>query len=164
MKRKAINPALALMAAQALGAPRQAPAPVMAPPPMPAGAPVPGMKKGGDTSKLFKGKESYDEELKEAKAVKSGKITPEEYAKGEEGETKKMAKGGETMGPRTMSKDVEAGSNKLTKFGQSAVQKRGNTKGKNMGDSGPTRMATGGSASSRGDGIAQRGKTRGKSC
>lgn len=61
---------------------------------------------------------------------------------------KKMAKGGETMGPRTMSKDVESGSNKLTKFGQSAVQKRGMTKGTNLGDSGKTvgiqKMAKGG--------------------
>ena len=32
---------------------------------------------------LFKGKESYGEELKEAKAIKSGKITPQQYAKGE---------------------------------------------------------------------------------
>jgi hypothetical protein len=97
-----------------------------------------------------------------------------------------MAKMKETMGPRTMSKDVEAGSNKLTKFGQSAVQKRGMTKGKNLGDSGPTvgimggagmkkggmcgggkamkKMSSGGSASSRGDGIASKGKTKGKFC
>ena len=136
-------------------------------------------KKGGDiVGKLFKGKESMKEELAEAKAIKSGKITPMQYAKGEEGE-KKMAKGGmtESMGPRTMSKDVESGSNKLTKFGQSAVQKRGMTKGTNLGDSGPTvgiqgmkcsgatkKMAKGGSASSRGDGIAQKGKTKGKWC
>jgi hypothetical protein len=87
----------------------------------------------------------------------------------------------ETMGPRTMSKDVEAGSNKLTKFGQSAVQKRGMTKGKNLGDTGPTmgmmggagmcgggktvkKMAKGGSASSRADGIASKGKTKGRFC
>ena len=57
---------------------------------------------------------------------------------------KKMAKGGETMGPRTMSKDVEKGSNKLTKFGESAVQKRGNTKGRNLGDSGPSKGIMGG--------------------
>ena len=99
------------------------------------------------------------------------------------GETKSMAKGGsakmkETMGPRTMSKDVEAGSNKLSKFGQSAVQKRGMTRGMNLGDSGPTvgieggmkkgggvkKMATGGSTSSRADGIASRGKTKTKYC
>ena len=57
---------------------------------------------------------------------------------------KKMAKGGETMGPRSMSKDVEAGSNRLTKFGESGVQKRGRTKGKNLGDTGPVKMRTGG--------------------
>jgi len=36
----------------------------------------------------------------------------------------------ETMGPKTMSKDVEKGSNKLLKHGESAVQKRAHTKGK----------------------------------
>ena len=38
------------------------------------------------TSKLFKGKETFKEELNEAKAIKSGKISPFQYAKGEEGE------------------------------------------------------------------------------
>ena len=94
------------------------------------------------------------------------------------GMMKKMASGGkvkmkETMGPRTMSQDVEKGSNKLLKFGESAVQKRGHTKGKNLGDSGktlaPKQMckggyAKGGSASKRADGIAQKGKTKGKWC
>ena len=81
-----------------------------------------------------------------------------------------MAKGGkvkETMGPRTMSQDVEKGSNKLTKFGESAVQKRGHTKGKNLGDSGKTVGIQGGKAKkyAKGgaiDGCAQRGKTKGK--
>ena len=53
--------------------------------------------KGGDmaTKNLFKGKETYSEELKEAKAIKSGKITPQQYARGEKSEeAKKMAKGG----------------------------------------------------------------------
>ena len=46
-------------------------------------------KSGGDVAdksklkKIFKGKDTYGEELKEAKAIKSGKITPKEYAKGE---------------------------------------------------------------------------------
>jgi len=97
------------------------------------------------------------------------------------GNVKKMVKGGtaETMGPKGMGKDVEAGSNKLGKFGQSKVQKRGMTRGMNLGDSGPTmgmegggmkkggktkKMASGGMASCRADGIAQRGKTRGKYC
>ena len=95
--------------------------------------------------------------------------------KGGKGTKITLAKGGmmkETMGPSTMAKDVEAGSNVLTKFGQSAVQKRGLTKGMNLGDSGKSMpiqsgakgMAKGGSASSRADGIASKGKTRGKMC
>jgi len=76
-----------------------------------------------------------------------------------------MKKGGvaETMGPRTMGKDVEAGSNKLKKFGESKVEKRGDTKGKKFGDSGPSvgiqsmkKMAAGGVAT-RGYGIAKKG-------
>ena len=54
---------------------------------------------------LFKGKESMKEELAEAKAIKSGKITPMEYAKGEKseghcggGKIKKMAAGGKVRG------------------------------------------------------------------
>ena len=61
--------------------------------------------KGGDMAtkkpfpaSLFKGKETMKEELKEAKAIKSGKITPMQYAKGEKSEDakkpKKFAKGG----------------------------------------------------------------------
>ena len=55
--------------------------------------------KGGKTmaSKLFKGKETFSEELKEAKAIKSGKISPVQYARGEESEKEvkvKMKKGG----------------------------------------------------------------------
>lgn len=45
------------------------------------------------TKKLFKGKETYKEELAEAKAIKSGKITPVQYAKGERKEESKK-KGG----------------------------------------------------------------------
>lgn len=78
-----------------------------------------------------------------------------------------MKKGGSTGMPKTMAGDVEKGSNKLTKFGESAVQKRGHTKGKNLGDSGKSigieggakRFASGGYVKSA-DGIAQRGKTR----
>ena len=70
-----------------------------------------------DPKKLFKGKESVKEELNEAKAIKAGKISPMQYAKGEESE-KKMKKGGKTKC-----------------------------------------MAKGGLTSSRGDGVAQRGKT-----
>ena len=57
--------------------------------------------KGGEimAKKLFGGKETYGEELKEAKAIKSGKISPQQYARGEQNEEagmkmKKMAGGG----------------------------------------------------------------------
>ena len=82
-----------------------------------------------------------------------------------------MKKGGmakETIGPRGMDKDVEKGSNKLTKFGESAVQKKGDTKGRNLGDSGPTvkpqtmRFAKGGSVHARAGGIAKKGFTKGR--
>ena len=53
------------------------------------------MAKKPDLKKLFKGKDTKGEELKEAKAIKSGKITPMQYAKGEKSEpAKKMKKGG----------------------------------------------------------------------
>ena len=100
---------------------------------------------------------------------------------------KKMAKGG-SADPKSMKYDVEKGSNKLTKFGESAVQKRGHTKGSNLGDSGPKEkieseknmkswtkkyaeggtikaskmgtVKTSGGHKPHGDGIAERGKTR----
>lgn len=43
---------------------------------------------------LFGGKESMAEELKEAKAIKSGKISPMQYAKGEKSEEAGMKRGG----------------------------------------------------------------------
>jgi len=50
--------------------------------------------KGGKASlgKLFKGKDTYGEELKEAKAIKSGNISPQQYAKGEKMEESKKPK------------------------------------------------------------------------
>ena len=192
MKKRSVNPAMAMMAARAMRTPALATPQVnpmatagaaqnmMAPPSMP------GMKKGGKA-------ESMKEDIKQNKAIVKkafrmhdsqehhGKHT--DLSKLKKGGMMKMAKGGkakETMGPKTMSMDVEKGSNKLTKFGQSAVQKRGNTRGMNLGDSGKTvkpktmmskggacemkKMAKGGSASSRADGIASKGKTKGKWC
>ena len=51
-----------------------------------------------DTKSLFKGKETYKEELNEAKAIKSGKVSPKEYAKQEGKEVNKMASGGRIDG------------------------------------------------------------------
>jgi hypothetical protein len=119
-------------------------------------------------------REEMKADIKQDKAIvkKAFKMHDAQEHKGGKGTNlSKLKKGGvamkETMGPKTMSMDVEKGSNKLTKFGESAVQKRGKTKGKNLGDSGPTvapktvKMAKGGSASSRADGCAERGKTKG---
>ena len=78
-------------------------------------------KKGGtvkpNLSKLFKGKESQAEEMKEAKAIKSGKITPKQYAMGEKmeekkkmmcgGKVKKMATGGAVKGKGCATKGVK---------------------------------------------------------
>lgn len=100
---------------------------------------------------------------------------------------KKMAKGG-SADPKSMKYDVEAGSNKHGKFGESKVQKSGKTRGMNLGDTGPKekieseknmkffmkKYAEGGSIKAskmgsvktsgghkpHGDGIAERGKTR----
>jgi hypothetical protein len=47
---------------------------------------------GGMAKKLFGGKETYAEELKEAKAIKSGKISPQQYARGEQKEEAGMKK------------------------------------------------------------------------
>ena len=48
--------------------------------------------------------------------------------------TMKMKKGGmtETMGPKSMSSDVEKGSNKNLKHGEHGVQKKGHTKAKQI--------------------------------
>ena len=98
-----------------------------------------GKKEGGMATdklkKLFTGKETMKEELAEAKAIKSGKITPMEYAKGEkmEGHKKggcmKMARGG-------------------------GIEKKGKTKGTMI------KMAKGGVT--RADGCVTKGHTKGK--
>ena len=136
-----------------------------------------GKKEGG---KIMAEKESKSEMKKEmaedkkqdvAMIKKAFKEHDAQEHKGGKGTKISLKKGGmamkETMGLRNMSQDVEAGSNKLIAHGESAVQKRGKTKGKNLGDSGPIvapktmKMAKGGSASSRADGCAVKGKTKG---
>jgi len=136
-----------------------------------------GMKKGGAIMKnMFKGKETYGEEMKEAKAIKSGKISPKQYAMGEKSE-EKMKKGGMPMkdgkpsfmkkfakgGVTGKSGYVANGKRENAPMGDSVagenpkIQKKGLTEGRII------KMASGGSVSSasrRADGIAQRGKTR----
>ena len=79
---------------------------------------------GGMAKKLFGGKETYAEELKEAKAIKSGKISPQQYARGEQKEEagmKKMAKGG--IAPSKM------GAVKTAAPSRDGVASKGKTKG-----------------------------------
>jgi phage/plasmid primase-like uncharacterized protein len=107
-------------------------------------------KEGGNVAnlkKMFKGKETYSEELKEGKAIKSGKLTPQQYAKGEKMEdSKKMKDGGKCMAKGGVTR------------GDGCVTK-GHTKGK--------MMAMGGSCYAKGgvtraDGVASKGHTKGK--
>lgn len=98
-----------------------------------------GKKEGGMATdklkKLFTGKETMKEELAEAKAIKSGKISPMEYAKGEKME-------GHKKGGRIASK------------GEHSVQKK-SKRGAEM-----VKMAGGGFVKSA-DGCAVKGKTKG---
>ena len=121
----------------------------------------------------------HDKQLHESKKTDLSKL--KEGGKVKSMTMKKVAMK-ETMGPKSMAKDVEAGSNKLLKHGESGVQKRGHTKGMEERDykvektqggaksgkgtfgAAPIKMAKGGSASSRADGIAMKGKTKGKYC
>ena len=107
--------------------------------------------KGGKmaTKKLFGGKESMKEELAEAKAIKSGKITPMQYAKGEKSEpVKKMAKGGMAHEDVKMDKSMM----------QKAVNKHEGRlhKGQPM-----TKLAKGGTFRTSANGVATKGKTKG---
>jgi hypothetical protein len=122
------------------------------------------MKKGGKVKKYAAGGS--------IEKTKAGKSTPSYKSMG----SMNMKKGGSVaekrMEPSTMSEDVEKGSNKLRKFGEAKVQKREATRGKNLGDSGPTvgettgGMKKGGKVKkyARGGGIESKGKTKGRFC
>ena len=121
----------------------------------------------------------HDKQLHESKKTDLSKLKKGGMA------MKKMAMGGatkydKTPKPSSMAKDLEAGSGKKIAFGESAVQKRGHTKGmeernyKTLGiqsgakggsnktvNAAPIKMAKGGSASARADGCAVKGKTKG---
>lgn len=81
----------------------------------------------GGLGTLFKGKDDYKEELKEAKAIKSGKITPQQYAKGEKMEEPK------NKGGKSLPKPASMGSMGMKKGGVVKADGkaiRGKTKGK----------------------------------
>ena len=100
--------------------------------------------KGGEVmaKKLFGGKETYAEELKEAKAIKSGKISPQQYARGEQKEeagmkTKKMAMGG-GVAPSKM------GAVKTAAPSRDGIAMKGKTKGTMVKMAGGKGMKRGG--------------------
>jgi len=110
-------------------------------------------KKDMESKSEMRKEQAMDKKQDVAMIKKAFKEHDAQEHKGGKGTKIALKKGGmakESMGPRSMSKDVEAGSNKLRKFGESAVQKKGHTKGKNLGDSGKTvapktvKMAKGG--------------------
>ena len=93
---------------------------------------------------LFGGKESYKEELGEAKAVAKKKTTPAQFAKGEKSEGHK-----EESGAKKMAESIRAGKMTPAQYASEEAKE-------------PVGLNKGGSASSRADGAAKQGKTEGK--
>lgn len=108
-------------------------------------------KRGGTvaTGKLFGGKETYGEEKKEAQALKSGKISPAQYVRGEKSE------GHKEENVRKNARDIKSG-----RMSPASYAKMETSEPKGMKRGGMCKMAKGGSV--RGDGCAQRGKTKGR--
>jgi hypothetical protein len=108
-------------------------------------------KEGGNVAnlkKMFKGKETYSEELKEGKAIKSGKLTPQQYAKGERMEDSKKMKSDD--------KKMKSGGSCYAKGGVTRADgcaTKGHTKGKMMAEGG--RVGRGGV---KGDNIVEGAK------
>jgi hypothetical protein len=94
------------------------------------------MKEGGMA--LFKGKESFGEELKEAKALKSGKISGKQFIKGEKSEGHK-----DEENPKLIAKEIKSGAMSPKQY--ASVEAKEKTK-----------------KYSKGGGIEVRGKTKGR--
>jgi hypothetical protein len=63
-------------------------------------------------AKLFQGKDSPKEEMKEAKAIKAGKVSPKQYVRGEKMEGDKKS----TKTLEKTAKDIKAGKMSPTKY------------------------------------------------
>jgi hypothetical protein len=124
-----------------------------------------------DFKKLFKGKETESEELKEGRAIKSGKMTPEQYAKGE-----KMEKANKANKAKPKAKGYKAGGavTKKMAMGGRADPRRSYGRGPGMaammGDGsratlpgGPTVPPPARSMMAKGGGVESKGKTQGNS-
>ena len=94
--------------------------------------------------KLFGGKESYAEELREAKAIKSGRITPQQYAREEQKEERTMKMKKMSMGgfAKVAGTKVTAGGKRP--HGEHTVQQKGHTKGTMVKMAGGKGMKRGG--------------------
>ena len=106
-------------------------------------------KGGGMAKSLFGGKETYSEELKEAKALKSGKISEQGFVKGEKSEGHKD----EESNPRAIAKAIKSGKKSPTQY---ATEESKEMCGGGMAKS--KRFVKGGSI----NGCAIRGKTKGR--
>jgi hypothetical protein len=89
--------------------------------------------------KLFGGKETYGEEMKEAKSLKSGKISPAGFVKGEKSEGNKNEEN-----PSLIAKEIKSGAMSPKQY--ASVESK-EPKGKKY---------------ARGGGIELRGKTKGR--
>ena len=134
-------------------------------------------KMAGLMKRLFRGADTPAEEKAEARALRSGKITPKQYVAGEksEGETEpgmmaraKALKSGK-MSPAAYAK--HEGTEKMKKGGCATKKMACGGKAKKMAKGGgveakgktvgkTVKMAKGGKV----DGVAVKGKTRGKVC
>ena len=97
--------------------------------------------KGGGMS-LFKGKETYSEEMKEAKALKSGKISPKQFVKGEKSEGHK-----DEENPSLIAKEIKSGSMSPKQYASVEAKEK--------------KMATGGRIASKGEHAVQKQSKRG---
>ena len=113
--------------------------------------------------KLFGGKETPAEEMKEAKALKSGRISKQQYVAGEksEGHSAGAAKKASAIKSGRLSpKAYAAGEKKEMKFaggGAVAMPKAKDMGSMNMKKGGCVKMT-------RGGGVARKGVGRGKVC
>ena len=112
----------------------------------------------GFMKKLFRGADTPAEEKAEARAVRSGKITPKQYVAGEK------AEGEKEPGMLARAKALKSGKMSPAAYAKhegAEKMKKGGCATKKMACGGKTKkMAAGGKV--RGCGVATKGKTKGK--
>ena len=116
-------------------------------------------KGGGMAKKLFGGKETYSEELKEAKSLKSGKISGKDFVKGEKSEGHK-----DEENPSLLAKEIKSGSMSPEQYASVESKEKKMKKGGMCGGGMTKKYASGGKVSqlAKSNGCAVKGKTKGK--